>query len=266
MLRDITSRDNPHYRALVRLQRAGGASRRDALAVIEGEHLVEVCLAQALDRLRGVYVRETAPPLCGLPSSLPCWRLPASLFDRASQLPAPPNILAVIEIPPSGEAGRCGFVLALDRVQDPGNVGTLIRTAAAAGCSEVWVDRGSATAWSSKTLRAAQGAHFQVPVHDGVDLAEALACFEGERWATLPAGQGGASVSLDALATASGHAGAGTNRVVIVSNEGAGLSPGLMPLVDHALVIPMARGVESLNVAVAGAIALYALRPTRVTA
>lgn len=267
MLREITSRDNAHYRALVRLQRAGGASRRDGVAVIEGDHLVEVCLARAPDRIRGVFLRESAAVPRVAPATCPLWRLPATLFDRASLMPAPPDVMALVDMAASGTPARHGFILALDHVQDPGNVGTLIRTAAAAGCSEVWVDRGSAAAWSGKTLRAAQGAHFQIPVHDGVDLSRALESFRGQRWATLPAANPVPTVSLDALSARAadfdGVMSPEADLVVVVSNEGAGLSPALEPVIDRGLAIPMSAGVESLNAAVAGSIALYALRGLR---
>lgn len=267
MLLEITSRDNPHYRALVRLQRGGGASRRDGVAVIEGEHLVEVCLERAPDRVRGVFLRESATVPRLASATCPLWRLPAALFDRASLMPAPPDVMALVDMVAGGALARHGFILSLDHVQDPGNVGTLIRSAAAAGCSEVWVDRGSAAAWSGKTLRAAQGAHFQIPVHDGVDLSRALEAFEGQRWATLPAGGGVPTVLLDALLDEAADVNVDTfavaNLAVVVSNEGAGLSPALAPFIDRGLAIPMAAGVESLNAAVAGSIALYALRGLR---
>lgn len=270
MLREITSRDNPHYRALVRLQRGGGASRRDGVAVIEGEHLVAVCLERAPDRVRGIFLRESAAVPRLVTAACPLWRLPAALFDRASLMPTPPDWMALVDMAATGTLARHGFILALDHVQDPGNVGTLIRTAAAAGCSEVWVDRSSAAAWSGKTLRAAQGAHFQITVHDGVDLCRALESFQGQCWATLPAGGPVPTVSLDALSAYSGEGGdvnadasAVANLAVVVSNEGAGLSPALEPFIDRGLAIPMSAGVESLNAAVAGSIALYALRGLR---
>ncbi len=150
-------------------------------------------------------------------------------------------------------------MLALDAVQDPGNVGTLIRTAAAAGCDQVWVDRHSAGAWSAKSLRAAQGAQWLLPVLDGLELPTALAAFRGTRWGTLP--REDARWPVDSALNPQAWAGLGPSRCLILSNEGSGLSPELKPLIDRAIRIPMAGAVESLNVAIAGAIALYALAP-----
>jgi RNA methyltransferase, TrmH family len=148
-------------------------------------------------------------------------------------------------------------VLALDAVQDPGNVGTLIRTAAAAGCSQVWLSPGCAFAWSVKTLRASQGAHFHIDVLDDVDLISALAAFNGERWATLPRALPGMKSSLvvcDLFAAKFSK-----NVALILSNEGAGLSPSLYSAVTRGVSIAMQNGVESLNVATAGALVLYAV-------
>jgi RNA methyltransferase, TrmH family len=146
-------------------------------------------------------------------------------------------------------------------VQDPGNVGTLIRTAAAAGCAQVWLSPGCAFAWSVKTLRASQGAHFHIDVIDDIDLTSALAAFNGEHWATLPRALPGmeSSVVVHDLFVAK----FAENVALILSNEGAGLSPALYPAITHGVSIAMQNGVESLNVATAGALALYAITANR---
>ena len=104
-----------------------------------------------------------------------------------------------------------------------------------------------------KTLRAAQGAHFHTQVLEDVDLPVALAAFNGARWATLPR-------DIGALKTASLFAAKfAANNALVLSNDGHGLSPSILPALTGGLRIPMAAGVESLNVATAGAIVLYAI-------
>jgi len=258
-VRYIQSRDHPLCREVARIQRAGGAIRRERRAVIEGEHLVEACLHSAPGQVEVILLRGQPPPPLPWASEERGVCLSPMVYDRLSLLATPPTMMALVRWNAPVGLSRQGFVLAIDAVQDPGNVGTLIRTAAAAGVDEVWVDTASASAWSSKTLRSAQGAHWQVRVADGVDLPIAIQSFAGRRWALLPGPRRGLSATwLDEVASEERYA---ADKVVIASNEGGGLSAQLWPLIDRALMIPMAAGVESLNVSVAAGIALYALRP-----
>ncbi len=141
-----------------------------------------------------------------------------------------------------------GFVLVLDRLRDPGNVGTLIRTAAAAGCDAVVTIAGSADAFAPKVVRAAMGAHFRLPIVADVDW-EAI----GPSLSVLPSvfgADGGASLWYDAIDWRHGCA-------VIVGNEDSGLSDDARIWSAGTVRIPMERGVESLNAAVSGAILLF---------
>jgi len=169
-------------------------------------------------------------------------------------------VLAIAATPPLPAPTTHGFVLALDEVQDPGNVGTLIRTAAAAGIDQVWLSPGCAFAWSVKTLRASQGAHFHTQVVEAVDLPQALLAFRGQRWATLPRDVG----ALKAVSLFAARFDA--SSVLVLSNEGHGLSEAIVPALSGGLCIPMQAGIESLNVATAGAIALYAMLGQRASA
>ena len=112
---------------------------------------------------------------------------------------------------------------------------------------------GCTFAWSVKTVRSVQGAHFHTQVLEDVDLPAALAAFNGARWATLPR-------DIDAVKTSSlFDTKFAANNALVLSNEGHGLSPSILPALTGGLRIPMAAGVESLNVATAGAIVLYAI-------
>lgn len=168
-----------------------------------------------------------------------------------SNTETPQGVLAVVSLPdtplPAFDAAD-GFVLVLDGVRDPGNVGTLIRAAAAADCGAVVTIAGSADAFAPKVVRSAMGAHFRVPV--AADMGwEAI----GPALAALPSvvGADGASpLSYDALDWTRGCA-------VVIGNEDHGLSADARRWCTATARIPMARGVESLNASVSGAVVLY---------
>jgi TrmH family RNA methyltransferase len=138
-------------------------------------------------------------------------------------------------------------VIALDDVQDPGNVGALLRTAAAAGVSESWLSAACAAPWSQKVLRASQGAQFELVVRDAVALSTEIAAFQGNVIVTTLAGS---SLIFDVEFPKE-------PTLFIVGNEGAGVSPELLALARTRVRIPMRPGVESLNVGAAAAVLLY---------
>ena len=262
-LKTISSRDNALVKRFAALSRSAPARKRDGMCLLEGEHLAQSYVARVGD-LELIAIREdrdragsndplTPAQLALAQRAREAVIVAPALFDSLSTLTSPSGVLAVAKVPFSPATATSGFVLALDEVQDPGNVGTLIRTAAAAGVAQVWLSQGCAFAWSVKTLRAAQGAHFHTQVLEDVDLPVALAAFNGARWATLPRDIGALkSASLFDTKFAA-------NNSLVLSNEGHGLSPAILPALSGGLRIPMAAGVESLNVATAGAIILYSI-------
>jgi RNA methyltransferase, TrmH family len=265
-VKHITSRDNPIVKQLTALAKSASARRSGGMCLLEGEHLAQSYvqngrhLAQLV--LRAESANATEANIAVAQRALAndadeTILLSPAIFDSLSSLSTPSGVLAIASVPASPPPASSGFVLALDVVQDPGNVGTLIRTAAAAGASQVWLSSGCTFAWSTKTLRASQGAHFHIDVIEEVDLVSALTAFHGERWATLPRALAGMKTNV--RVTSLSKAKFGNDVALIVSNEGAGLSEKLFDAVTHGLSIPMARGIESLNVASAGAIALYSV-------
>jgi TrmH family RNA methyltransferase len=169
-----------------------------------------------------------------------------SLFRDISGLTTPAGILAVIAIPDEIQEPPLRTCVLLDAIQDAGNVGSILRSAAAAGISDVLLGEGCAGVWTPRVLRAAQGAHFDLCVRERCDLASVVSDFPGITIAAVAAG----GESLYAIALA---------RPVawIFGNEGSGVSPALIELANHRAMIPMAVGSESLNVAAAAAICLF---------
>lgn len=163
----------------------------------------------------------------------------------------PQGVVAVVEMPAADLPRldpRSAFVLVIDGVRDPGNLGTLLRAGAAAGCTAVVTIAGSADVYAPKVVRAAMGAHFRVPV-----LAETSWQWLGPALASLPAIYGAdASATLPYDAADWRHGAA-----VVIGNEDHGLGVEARQWCRGTVSIPMARGVESLNAAVSGAIILF---------
>ncbi len=250
------------------LQRRKARGRR-GLALVEGVRLVEEALAAGL-ALRGALV---APDLARTARgaalvaelgrhAVPVEEVGARTLVKLADTETPQGILAVIE-PRKWTAHdlalRPGTVaLVIDGVQDPGNVGTLIRTAHALGAAGTVVLRGSADPTSPKALRAAMGATFRHPVV-AFDDAAFIAWARQHAVTLWAAAADGVPLRR---APAGGRGKGGEDRVdgpiaVIVGNEGAGIRPQLNAVAAQRVAIPLAQGAESLNVAVAAGILLY---------
>ncbi|HEY3285726.1 MAG TPA: RNA methyltransferase [Gemmatimonadaceae bacterium] len=176
-------------------------------------------------------------------------------FESAADTEHPQGLLAVARQPrhtlealPVGGTTR---LLVLDAIQDPGNVGTLVRTAAALGADGVVALPGTVDVWNAKVIRSAVGTHFRFPVVEAsiTALGEFLDRHGVALWGTDAGGTPIESVT------------AAPRIAVAVGNEGAGLSEALRARCSTVVSLPMAPDVESFNVAVAAGIVLYALRP-----
>ena len=169
------------------------------------------------------------------------------LFDSLAQVATPTGILAVVTTPTAeGLPATLETCLLLEGIQDPGNLGSILRTAAAAGVRQVFLAPGCVFAWSPKVLRAGQGAHFSLSIHEGAPLAALAARCAGQVVATDP--HAGPSVfDLDLAGVVAW----------VLGSEGGGVSPGLAAHATVRARIPMPGPAESLNVAAAAAICLF---------
>ncbi len=247
----ISSRDNPLLVRLRKLARTPGAYRQLGSVWIEGEHLcaaLRACgrsAAQALVSLSAwqqPILRELAQRADHVAV------VPDALFAAVSGLGSPAGIGFVIETPamPDVKSGVASIVL--DRVQDAGNVGSILRSAAAMGFTQVLALEGSAALWSPKVLRAGMGAHFALALVEGLTLPDLDAL-------GLPmlAGSSHAEVALDAVRLP-------FPCVWVFGHEGQGVAPSLLARCTQILRIAQPGGQESLNVAAAAAICMYATR------
>ncbi|MDD2720856.1 MAG: RNA methyltransferase [Gallionella sp.] len=247
----IQSKDNPFYKELVRL--AGNARQRGKAgqALLDGAHLLAAYLAgghqprHVLVNSAGLADAEIAALLARLEAAVAVTQLDDKLFAALSELKTPTGILALIDMPRPAPAAA-HFALLLEDIQDPGNLGSMLRSAAAAGCDAVYLSAGCADAWSPRVLRAAMGGHFCLAIHERQDLQQVAGAFSGKLLATR----------LDATASLYDSDLSG-DIAFMMGNEGAGLSDELLALASHPLIIPMPGKVESLNVAAATAICLF---------
>lgn len=230
--------------------------------VAEGVRTVEELLASPL-RVKGILTcdlldrtpRGAALAAQCLARDLDVLRVSEREFLSASDTDQPQGILAVAEVPTLAIDAlvlpAAARLLVLDGIQDPGNVGTLLRTASALGCTATLVLPGTVDPWNAKVVRSAVGMQFTHPT---------LTCSEEELDKFLSAN----AVSLWGAAAEGGALGASPvpQRLgIVMGNEGAGLKPSVRARCDQLVAIEMVPGAESLNVAVAAGILLHALRP-----
>jgi TrmH family RNA methyltransferase len=255
----ITSRSNPLFRELLKLAHSSHARRKSQLALLDGPHLVESYLS-CVGVPQHVVVSEAglaSPEVAQLLSQARAVEpviLSDALFAQLSPVATPAGILALGVAPRAVlRPDAIRFCVLLDDIQDPGNAGSILRTAAAAGADAALFSARCAYAWSPKVLRAAMGAHFRIAVHEDVDLPAFVAAFRG------------AAVATDAAAATSVFdADLSGPLALLIGNEGSGLSPALRAVAHHAVRIPMAAGSESLNAGVAAAVCLFErVRQTR---
>jgi TrmH family RNA methyltransferase len=248
----ITSKSNARVKAL-RASFSGDARRPGDVVGIEGEHLIAEALRSGLE-FDTVFVREGSEgvleraSLAGLTNS-DVVIVGRDAFEGAVDTASPQGIAAAIFIPEPKAAARAdGIVLVLEEIQDPGNLGTLLRSAEAFGVQQVMVTPGTANPWNPKVMRASAGSVFRVPMLRAPlrELAEQLKQ-QGSTLYAAVAPEAGA-VSLLEMRFAA-------HCALLIGNEGAGLSASAMALADHRVRIPCA--VESLNAAVAGSTLLY---------
>ncbi len=251
-MKTISSRDNPRFKRLRKWATQHRARRADGVILLDGLHLIDALLAAGgtLDEVAvshgGVQRPEIAGWLAGRPG-LDVLQFPDALFAEFAATETPSGILAVARKPAAAgaPAGDADCVL-LDGVQDPGNVGTLLRTAAAAGIRQILLAPGCADPWAAKTLRAGQGAQFLLDIREGVDLAAFLEGYAGQ----------GVVTRLDAPATL-WETPLGGPLAWVFGAEGQGVSAPVAAAARLAVKIPMPGGTESLNVAAAAAICLF---------
>ena len=250
----IESRDN-----LLIKQLRGWADqhgRAGAPVVLEGPHVCETWLARYGVPIYGLFDRDRLddPRLAALVAALPEDRLiatPARVLKLLGDAPSDQGVRFVVQPPVPELPSTLGeAAVLLDRLQDPGNVGTILRSCAASGVRRVYLSDGCAAVWSSKVLRSAQGAHFSLNIHEHADLGAVMARATVPVLATtLENAQDLYAASLPASAA------------WLFGNEGQGVQAALLAQATQRIRIDHDRdAVESLNVAMAATLCLFEQR------
>ncbi len=247
----IRSKNNARVKTWIRLAADAKERRRRGLALIEGIHLVETLLSLGRSPVN-LIVSESAAVRLEIGriierASLEPVVLADAVFNRIAGTDTPVGIAAEIEFSETKvDPAMSASCLFLDGIQDAGNIGTLLRSAAAFGVPDVMLGRGCADPWSPKALRAGMGGQFSLRIAASTDLAGDIRRFGDQSICTVV--QGGAPVESIDL----------TGRIGwIFGGEGSGISDEVAALATLKATIVMPGGAESLNVAASAAICLY---------
>ncbi len=247
-MKRIASRYNAFFKELKRLAHAGRKRQQSGRTLLDGVHLI-TAYEEALGPVEHLIVDESAlnkDEIAALIAGRDVCLLAEALFREIGVVESPAGVMAVVPIPEPPPVDFATDTLLLDGVQDPGNVGTMLRTAAAAGFRQILLSGDCAAAWSPKVLRAGQGAHFVASIVEDADLLEFFSGFQGTTAVTqLQDATSLYDVRLE-----------GTIAWVFGS-EGRGVRPEISAAARVKVKIPMPGAVESLNVAAASAICLF---------
>jgi len=253
-MKSITSSANPLYKELKHLATNAHARRKAGRTLLDGIHLTEaylqhggkpvLCVASetALTHAEAAVVIRQCQA-----DAVQCIVLPDGQYHALSQVEHGVGLMFVIETPKTATPSvLTQSAVLLDNLQDPGNLGSILRSAAAAGIKQIYCSEGSASAWSPKVLRAGMGAHFILDIFEGVDLAELMATTQVPVLATSSyATQSIYQADLSGpLAWLFGH-------------EGQGVAEDLLRLASQQVVIPHRGQMESLNAAAAAAVCIF---------
>lgn len=244
----IHSRDNAFVKDLRRLAQDTTAYRKQGRVWLEGDHLCRAALARGLRASVAVF-SESFWPQAEVEYARAATKfivLADALFADVSGLESPAAMGFILDLPAPASLRPDAATVVLDRVQDAGNVGSILRSASAFGFRQVAAIKGSAALWSPKVLRAGMGAHFALDLIEGLALDDL------------------AALQVPLLVTSS-HAGDYLHRAAlpwpcawVMGHEGQGVSPALEDRASLRIRIAQPGGEESLNVAAAAAICLHA--------
>jgi RNA methyltransferase, TrmH family len=244
----ISSRDNPLVKDLRKLSQESTAYRKGGRVWLEGDHLCEAALARGVKPVLGVFseafwLHAQSKWACAAIKNIV---ITEAIMREVSALESPAQMGFLVDVPAAAALQHDAPTVIVDRVQDAGNLGSILRSAAAFGFTQVIAMKGSAAIWSPKVLRAGMGAHFGLRLIEGVE-ADALDAL------TIP------------LVVTSSHQGGYLHEQTlparcawVMGHEGQGASAALMQRASLQVRIAQPGGEESLNVAAAAAICLYA--------
>ena len=253
-MKSITSLKNPAVQEARALANAKDRTRQQAF-LLDGEHMVGEGLSMRPESIRAVFVDEKRVDQYAQlleKAQGDVYAVPEHVLAAISQVKTPQGIAAVCALPKARDLSAMGKkLILLENVQDPGNVGTILRTLDAAGFDGCVLTPGCADPYGPKTLRATMGSIFRVPMCTVPDAAAAVRELSAQGYATIAAALDGQPFyERGALPE---------KQCVLIGNEGQGLTKETQAACTHRYRLPMRGGAESLNAAVAAAIFMYEL-------
>lgn len=250
-MKEITATTNPLIKESKKLHKKKYRTETGTF-LLEGFHLIEEAV-KAESKIKAIFVnargqQEWAQFLAQQPDAL-LYFVSDDVLKALSDQPTPQGMIAIVELPKAEKLPETGGFLLLDHVQDPGNVGTMIRTADAAGMAGVVLGEGCADPYSLKTLRSMQGSNFHLPVLS-MDLTVVIAQLKA---AGIPV----FGTALDQAAKVYTEVAPSADFALLMGNEGQGLTNDMLEQTNQTLYIPLYGQAESLNVGVAAGILMY---------
>lgn len=242
----ITSVQNSKIKEAAALQDAK-VRRRTGSFIAEGRKLVSELIACGIMPIR-CFVREGTEPPYGL-DRCECYSVTDALIKKISVMTTPQDIIAVAKEPCEREFESKDFILALDAIQDPSNMGAILRSAEAFGVRDVVIGEGSCDVYSQKTLRGAMGSVFRLNIHKRT-LTDFLRQIKDDGYDVIGTGLDKNYTTVDKLYRY--H-----KKVIVIGNEGNGISDKVRDVCDVGMYIPMSGRNESLNAAVAASIVMW---------
>ena len=245
----IISRDNAVFKQVKKLADNKRERTKAGQTLLDGVHLIESYWQtfgepELLIIPEGKSTQEAVDLMQQL-GDVNTVMFPTLMFSELTPVTTSTGILALVKQPKVELPQTVNFALILQDIQDPGNLGSMLRTALGAGVDAVYLSKGCTDVWSPKCLRGGQGAQFHLPIVEGVDIVEAIKDFNGNTYATTLAGESLYGYDLT------------KPTAFVIGNEGAGLSPEAINAASHTVSIPMHDKLESLNAAAAAAICLF---------
>lgn len=245
-IQKITSAQNQTIKQIAKLSQSAKARREAGQVVLDGEHLCQEWTGSFVHLIVTEEFRHS--PQFAPFANKATIEVPDQLMSKMAPTKTPSGILGVIENPSLTQVRtpvESGLILLLESIQDPGNIGTIIRTAAATDVDTIYLNSECADVWNPKVLRAGMGGHFKLQLVENFDLCTIKTVFDGSLVGTFMEGENLFNTPLPKRCG------------FVLGNEGAGISPALKKLCDHQVSIPMQNGVESLNVAMAAGLCMY---------
>ncbi|MDO5379160.1 MAG: RNA methyltransferase [Clostridia bacterium] len=255
-MKEITSVRNPSVQRLRELQKPR-ARREAGLFIADSVKMVREALSLSLCRTLAVEAGRTEEYAEWIEraeaSGCEVLLVTRSVMEALSEAKTPQGVLCTVAVLPEPQTLSGSRLVALDGVQDPGNVGTILRTADAAGFDGALMGAGCADLYGAKTLRSTMGSVFRVPVKRTDDLAGELMAMKRRGYAVVATELGGEDF----------YAHCPHERcVLVIGSEGRGVSEAVRAVATHHLALPMRGGAESLNAAVAAGIMMYEMART----